>query len=198
MQNLGYNKKERSRLSDALSYFISTVLGLLLIFLLIRTYEIVFTWSHIAGQGSRTILLLSSFFYDILFFLEAVAFIGAIYLVLFFIHKSTAKVILNILSVIVALIYLLLVLYFSKSAIPLGSDLFGYSLSEIQETVTAAGGMNPLYFLFFAIFVAVVVMALLFFRKIKFIKKFLESIIGIKNTRKYISIIFHCIHCLRI
>lgn len=172
MQNLGYNKKERSRLSDALSYFISTVLGLLAIFLLIRTYEIVFTWSHIAGQGSKTILLLSSFFYDILFFLKAIAFIGALYLVLFFIHKSTAKVILNILLVFVALIYLLLVLYFSKSAIPLGSDLFGYSLSEIQETVTAAGGMNPLYFLFFAIFVAIVVVVLLFFRKIKLNQKF--------------------------
>ncbi|MCL6098002.1 MAG: LTA synthase family protein [Bacteroidetes bacterium] len=174
MQNLVYNKKERSRLSDALSYFISTVLGLLVIFLLIRTYEIVFTWSHVAGQGTRIILLLSSFFYDILFFLEAVAFIGALYVVLFFIHKSTAKVILNILSVLVVLIYLLLVLYFSKSAIPLGSDLFGYSLSEIQETVTAAGGMNPFYFLFFAIFVAAIVVALLFFRKIKLNQKFVS------------------------
>lgn len=174
MQNLDYRKKEQSKLHEALGYFVSSVLGLFFIFLLIRTYEIIFTWSHVAAQSLRIILLLKSVFYDFLIFLDTAALIGIIFFAVYLIHKITGKLTINVLSVLAALIYLLLVLYFSKSAIPLGSDLFGYSLTEIEETVTAAGGMNPLYFLFFAVFIAVVSVVLLLFRKIKLNKKFIS------------------------
>lgn len=171
MQYLGNKPKERNKLHDALVYFISSTLGLLAIFFLIRTYEIVFAWNHTAGQSSKFLMLLSSYLYDLIFFLYAIAFVGIIFLVLFFIHKTTAKIILNALFVFFSLGYVLLILYFSKSAVPLGSDLFGYSLTEISETVTAAGGFNPLYFIAFGVFVAIVIAVLWFFRKLKLNQK---------------------------
>lgn len=175
MYNLDFKKKEPSRFQAALSYFTSSVLGLLAIFLLIRIFEVSYAWSHVPGQNSRIMLLLSSFFYDILIFLDVAAVAGIAYMVIFFIHKKTAGIILNTFLVSIALIYLLLVLYYSKSAIPLGSDLFGYSLSEIRETVTAAGGLNPLYFLFFLIFISAAVLIFILFRRIRLKKTFIYA-----------------------
>ena len=167
MYNVDYKKREQSKVQETLNYLVTSAFGLFTIFLLIRIYEIIFVWSRLPNQTAQITLWLSSIIYDVLIFLEVAAIIGIIFIVISLIHKKTAQILLNTFFVLTALIYLLLVLYFSKSAVPLGSDLFGYSLAEINETVTAAGGMNPLYLLYFAIFAGVSVFVFILFRKIR-------------------------------
>jgi peptidoglycan-N-acetylglucosamine deacetylase len=64
------------------------------------------------------------------------------YTFLYFVSKNAAKLFFNSLVIVVALIQILLIEYFSVSLLPLGADLFGYSVDDIQHTLGASGGIN--------------------------------------------------------
>ena len=58
-----------------------------------------------------------------------------------------AEIIFISISVLLSLGNLLLIIYYSKSLVPLGVDLFGYSFEEIMHTVRASGQLNLLMFI---------------------------------------------------
>ena len=62
----------------------------------------------------------------------------------------------------------MLELYFTQTSIPLGPDLFGYSMFEINQTVTSAGGLNPVYLVLFILFIGIVSGIIFLFHKIRF------------------------------
>lgn len=146
----------KEKLQDGLKYFSSTSFAILIIFVLIRIYEILFTWRTIIKHGLQINLLQTAFLAELLIFFEVAALLGFFFLLIYFLHRKTAKIFLSLVVVLIILIYLLLVMYFSKTLIPLGSDLFGYSMFEINETVTSAGGLNPLYLVFLILFIGMV------------------------------------------
>lgn len=163
--------KIKENLQSGLKLFVSTSLGLLLLFLLIRAYEIVFVWRSILKHGLQFSEVFESLFFELLMFLEVSSIVCIIFLLIFLLHKKTAKIFLVAVSVIVSLIYLMLILYFSKTSMPLGSDLFGYSLSEINQTVSSAGGLNILNLVYFFLFVAIIVLIFLAFGRVNLNKK---------------------------
>ena len=158
----------KNKLIDATKYFTSSSLAILFIFFLIRIYEILFVWKNILKHGIQLNLLLVSFFSEINIFFEIAAIIGIVFILLYLIHQKTSKIILNIAFSLVVAIYLLLDLYFTKTSIPLGSDLFGYSAFEINQTVTSAGGFNPIYLVLLLLFLGIVSGTIFLFHKIRF------------------------------
>ena len=158
----------KNKLTDAIKYFTSSSLAILLIFFLIRVYEILFVWKNILKQGIQSNLLFVSFFSEINTFFEIAAVLGVLFVILYLIHRKTSKIVLNIFLTLAVTIYLLLDLYFTKTAMPLGSDLFGYSMFEIKQTVTSAGGLNPVYFVLLILFTGVVSGVIFLFHKIRF------------------------------
>src|SRR3989339_2223048 len=157
----------KNKLIDATKYFTSSSLAILFIFFLIRIYEILFVWKNILKHGMQLNLLLVSFFSEINIFFEIAAIIGIVFILLYLIHQKTSKIILNIAFSLVVAIYLLLDLYFTKTSIPLGSDLFGYSAFEINQTVTSAGGFNPIYLVLLLLFLGIVSGTIFLFHKIR-------------------------------
>ncbi|MBI5730528.1 MAG: LTA synthase family protein [Ignavibacteriales bacterium] len=158
----------KNKLIDALKYFASSSLAVLLVFFLIRGYEILFVWNNILKHGIQLNFLFVSFLSETTIFFEIAAILGALFIILFLIHRKTSKIVLNISFTLTTVIYLLLDLYFTKTSIPLGSDLFGYSMFEINQTVTSAGGLNPIYFVLLVLFIGIVLGVIFLFQKIRF------------------------------
>ena len=163
-ENKSYTVKQK--FIEGSEKFVPSALGLLTLFILLRLYEIVFIWNQLFFQDIQFSTILSGLFYDLVCFLQVSAFLFIIYLLIFFIKPKAALIVFRVLATIIIFIYLLLVLYFSKSAIPLGSDLFGYSVSEITQTVGSAGGFNIIYLVAFLLFIGLVLGVLILFNKI--------------------------------
>jgi uncharacterized sulfatase len=100
--------------------------------------------------------------------------LGALFLIIFFINRKAAVITFRVIATFFAFAYLLLVLYFSKSAIPLGSDLYGYTLPEITHTFGAAGGFNILYLAALLIVIAAINGVFIFFNRLKLHRIFLN------------------------
>ncbi|MFA5804304.1 MAG: LTA synthase family protein [Melioribacteraceae bacterium] len=158
----------KNKLIDALKYFASSSLAVLLVFFLIRGYEILFVWNNIIKRGIQKNLLFVSFLSETTIFFEIAALLGIVFIILYLIHRKTSKIVLNTSLTLTTVIYLLLDLYFTKTSIPLGSDLFGYSMFEINQTVTSAGGLNPIYFVLLVLFIGIVSGVIFLFQKIRF------------------------------
>lgn len=163
------NKKNiiRKNFPTGLNNLVSISLGFLLLLLGIKSFEIIFIWPSILNQNLQVNYLLHTFFYELIIYFEVVAICGFIFLLINIFLQRTAKVILIVFYVLISLFALMLELYFSKAKVPLGSDLFGYSLFEINKTVTAAGGVSLIYVIYLLAFVLVLALILFLFSKIK-------------------------------
>jgi uncharacterized sulfatase len=157
----------KSKLKEGIKIFTPSVLGVLFLFILIRAFEIMFVWRQTFASEISTGLILSGVIHDLVFFFQLSAVLCIIFIVIYFIKEKTAIIVFRIISAFIVFGYLLLVLYFSKSAIPLGSDLYGYTLSEITQTFGAAGGFNILYLAAFIIAIAFITGVLFLFNKIR-------------------------------
>ncbi len=179
----------KSKLQEGFERFVPSALGMLFVFFLLRAYEILFIWRHIFFQDIQLRIILVGFLFDLIFFLQMSALLCIIFMAFFLINKKTAVIIFRVLGIIFVFIYLLLILYFSKAALPLGSDLFGYSLAEITHTVGSAGGFNLIYPIAFIVFIALIFAVFNRFDKIKLPKAVIYlfyffvviSVLGAKN-----------------
>jgi len=144
----------KAKMNECFKQFVPPALGLLFVFILLRTFEILFVWRHIFFQDIKPEIILSGFLFDLIFFLQMSAVLFILFMIVFFINKKAAQIVFRTLGILISFIYLLLILYFSKAALPLGSDLFGYSFAEITHTVGSAGGFNLKYLIAFLVFIS--------------------------------------------
>jgi uncharacterized sulfatase len=70
-----------------------------------------------------------------------------------------------------------LVLYFNKTMVPLGSDLYAYSLSDIRQTIGASGSIHLSTFVFALLLIAVFVFIFIYFPKKLKVGKYLTATI---------------------
>ncbi|MDR3625659.1 MAG: LTA synthase family protein [Ignavibacteriaceae bacterium] len=157
----------KRKLKEGIVKFTPPALGILLFFILIRAYEIIFVWRQTFSKDITTWVIISGALNDVVFFFQLSALLCALFLILYFINIKSAKIVFRSLAAFFIFGYMLLVLYFSKSAIPLGSDLYGYTIAEITHTFGAAGGFNILYLAALLLFIGVIVGAFILLDKIK-------------------------------
>ena len=91
----------------------------------------------------------------------------AVFTFLFLINKKIARIFIICLSVIIVVIHAALAEYFLQTLVPLGADLFGYSLADIKQTVGAAGVSISFIFIITLLLGSVIFLFLFIPRRIK-------------------------------
>ncbi|WP_372652279.1 LTA synthase family protein [Draconibacterium sp.] len=137
--------------------FISLSFILAVMILLVRLHEMVILSNyHNYPPGSFSTLLFG-IKYDIILYLRVSAVLMIPFLLLGLFSQKTARVFFISASVLLVLGDMLLLKYFSAAGVPLGADLFGYSIEEITQTVQSSGEMNVWPFIFMALFLVYMV-----------------------------------------
>ena len=131
-------------LAGCASDFAPRFLVLVFIFFLIRIVEFIFAKVLFGSIDNFSLVVFSAFVRDIAFFGSFTCWLFAGYFLVFTIHKQSARIAFIIFSILFCLIQVSLIKYFLTTLAPLGSDLWGYSFTEIKQTVGAAGSISLL------------------------------------------------------
>lgn len=130
------------RLVKASYRYFNNVLALLLVFWLIRLFDVfVLAKAFAFPSGLRNSHLLG-ILYDTYFVLKVAGLFLLPYLLLTLLRMRIAQVLFVVSGVLLVMVNLVLVLYFATTKIMLGSDLFGYSMYDIQETLQSASSLS--------------------------------------------------------
>ncbi|MDP4210102.1 MAG: sulfatase-like hydrolase/transferase [Bacteroidota bacterium] len=144
------------RLMHATRRYIAYCAILLLVIITLRIYEAfaICSTCHFSQSSLR------AEFYGLLcdgyVFLRICAFLVIPYCLLFLLKSRVAEWFFGACVILITITSIVLQLYFATSLVPLGSDLFGYSFSEISHTVGASGGLRVLTLMPFLLFLAFV------------------------------------------
>ena len=137
--------------------FISLSFILAAMILLVRLYELVITYNFYNYPPGSFSSLLIGVKYDIIMYLRISAVLMIPFLLLGLFSQKAARVFFISASIFLVLGDMLLLKYFSTAGVPLGSDLFAYSIEEINQTVQSSGEMNVWPFVFMALFLVYMV-----------------------------------------
>ncbi|MEI6087795.1 MAG: sulfatase-like hydrolase/transferase [Bacteroidota bacterium] len=146
--------------SSAIRSFLPLALVFGILILVARAFEFIADYFKHGAIASFPTVLLISVSKDFLYWIIAIAVLFPVYLIVYFIHKKTAEIVFIFLSIVLLLIQVSLSDYFLTTLVPLGSDLWGYSVADIKQTVGAAGGVPTI--LIFAIIILILVTIYLF------------------------------------
>lgn len=132
-----------SFITQSFRYYIKHALVLLLLLLVARGYELVY---ELIKHGTPDLfgkVVLFGLVKDLVFFLQFGAVFYPLFALFYLLHKKLAQIVFIVVSVVLLLIQLLLSEYFITTLVPLGADLWGYSIADIRQTVGASGGVKP-------------------------------------------------------
>lgn len=128
-------------LSNLLKSYLPLALILFSLFICCRSFELIANSMSHGNSDSFLTILPIAFAKDFLFWTIAIITMFPIYLLAYLIHKKFAKILFIVLSILLLLIQVSLSQYFISTLVPLGSDLWGYSIADIKQTVGASGGL---------------------------------------------------------
>jgi uncharacterized sulfatase len=132
------------KLQKAVRFYGNLTAALLFTFVLLRFLEMATLTLTRTAPSNWWIVLAVALYSDVLVYLKLVALL-AIPSILFFMlfrYKRTTYRLVGILGSVLIGVYVVLIHYFSTALVPLGADLFGYTLSEIVQTTKAAGDFS--------------------------------------------------------
>ncbi|MGH2643705.1 MAG: LTA synthase family protein, partial [Chitinophagaceae bacterium] len=131
-----------SRFSGIIRNFASLSLIFLIFLLLVKAYEFILLGLAQGFPAHLLPVVFKAVQYDLLFFLQASWWLFIVFMLLSFLSIRLARTIYSIAAVIMIIGEVALIKYFSTAMVPLGADLYGYSLAEIKQTVGAAGSLS--------------------------------------------------------
>lgn len=125
--------------------------------LMVRLYELVIT-SNFSNypSGSFTSLLIG-LKYDLILYLHISALLMIPFLIIAYFSQKAAKYFFIVISILLILGDMLLLKYFSTARVPMGADLLGYSLKEMQHTIGASGEFNITPYILMILYLALMV-----------------------------------------
>lgn len=139
--------------------FFNLSLIYLILLLLIRAVEIIYG-GHLNGYPSNlSSVIWASIYRDFIFFLMSSCWFFIPFALLFYFSRKIAVIFYVVFATILLLIQFGLVFYFLTALVPLGADLYGYSMAEIKQTVGAAGSLNWLTIVGFLFIIAIIIAA---------------------------------------
>ncbi len=154
-----------SFLGRSVNYYLGHLIILWLLLLLGRVFE--FTY-EIMAHGKPLLFteaIFTGLLKDGIFYLQLGAWCFIPFLLLNVIHKSVAHISFIILASLLLLVNVSLSQYFVTTLVPLGADLWGYSLADIRQTVGASGGITWQMIILLASVVGVALFSLIYFPK---------------------------------
>ena len=125
----------------ALSFAQLSIIWLTIIFIL-SIFEIVY--NGVAHELPKNLFSVIgwSFLNDLVFWCKGLIYFFLVYVILHLISAKFARITYCVFIVFMAIVQLSLSSYFTTALVPLGADLYSYSMADIKQTVGAAGGVN--------------------------------------------------------
>jgi uncharacterized sulfatase len=130
-----------SYISDSIQHYYSLFIVFALLFLAARIFEQVCEYK-LHGSEFLAKEIFMGFLNDVSFLSCAAICLYVIYLPLFIVSMAAAKVCFIILATLLLIIQLLLAQYFLIAMVPLGSDLWGYSLNDLRQIINISRPIN--------------------------------------------------------
>ena len=136
------SKSNIDRLTTASYRFFNNILALLIIFLLLRLFDAfvlvhAFNFSHEAS-----LINIKGLVFDVYTVLKIAGFLILPYLLLSMLRDYIAEFFFVVVGVLLILVSVGLQLYFATTKIPLGSDLYGYSTTELKEVLSSTSSFS--------------------------------------------------------
>ena len=128
-----------NKFKEAITSFLPLHLVLVAVFFVLRFVEIILEWAAHGLPKELGKVVLFGLIKDLAFIFTAGWWLFIIYYFIFCLHKKTAKIIYIMAGVLLCTIQLGLSNYFIATLVPLGSDLWTYSMADIKQTIGAAG-----------------------------------------------------------
>lgn len=125
----------------ALSFAQLSIIWLMIIFVL-SIFEVIYNGIAHELPKSLFAVLGWSFLNDLVFWCKGLICFFLVYVLLHFISAKLARITYSVFIVFMAIVQLSLSSYFTTAMVPLGADLYGYSIADIKQTVGAAGGVS--------------------------------------------------------
>jgi len=129
----------KQKLFACLQEFVGYAIVLQLFFVLVRAFELIYdsTLHGVPRLAERVIRF--GLFKDVSFILQISFWLFIPFGLLYFMHKKIARSFLVVLSTLLVLIQFSLSKYFLTTLVPLGADLWAYSVADIRQTISASG-----------------------------------------------------------
>jgi peptidoglycan-N-acetylglucosamine deacetylase len=151
--------------------FVKYAILLLLFFVLGRVFELVYDNAlHGLPQHVERVIRFG-LFNDVSFVLQACFCLYAPFALLYLVNKKSAKYCMVVLCTLLVLIQFSLSKYFLTTLVPLGADLWAYSVADIRQTVSAAGIQIWILILMMALLLCIITSFIYLPSKIKISKR---------------------------
>lgn len=125
--------------------------------LVVRLYELIITSNYYNYPPGSFLYILAGLKFDLIIYLRISAVLMIPFLLIAYFSQKAARNFYISISVFLILGDILLLKYFSSALVPLGADLFGYSVSEIKHTIQTSGEASVLPFVFITLFLVYVI-----------------------------------------
>lgn len=162
------NKPLFKKLQNGLKSYVNLSICLYLVIVLLRIFEIVQnTFSHTIA-GSILKISAFSFLNDLLFWCKVSGWLLVLYLPLYFINYRLARFVFIVVAFLFFVMNAVLIQYFNAALVPLGADVYGYTINDIKLTVGTGGVIKKqLVFGFVAFLLVLGISQVLIFRILK-------------------------------
>jgi len=157
------NKKQLAeKIRSATKSFASISFVWLGMLFILSLFEIIYNGVVHQFPDALPKLILWALLGDIAFVLNYLIKVFIVYLILYLISIRLAKMLYIGFIAITLVIHLVLIRYFVITLVPLGADIYGYSVADIKQTVGASGGIGIGVVFMFLIFAFVIFTAFKF------------------------------------
>ncbi|WP_316793687.1 LTA synthase family protein [Pedobacter frigoris] len=151
-----------NRLKSATQTFIQLALVWLAALILVRVFEVLLNGITHEFPENVPGFLFWAVVTDVVFWLKWLIFEYVIFLLIALGSLKLSKIVFKVFIVLMIIIQIGLVQYFNTSLVPLGADIYGYSIADIKQTVGASGAMSVQLVLGFIVLLALLVAGLKF------------------------------------
>jgi phosphoglycerol transferase MdoB-like AlkP superfamily enzyme len=133
-----------------------SLLWLIMLFIL-SLFEVIYNGVIHEFPANTIGIAFWTFLADIGFLLNLLLGIYIVYVLIFLLSPILAKTLYKVLITLLLILHLALILYFSRALLPLGADLYGYSIADIKQTIGASGGISFITILAFIAVIAAII-----------------------------------------
>jgi phosphoglycerol transferase MdoB-like AlkP superfamily enzyme len=122
--------------------FISLTMLMTGLVILVRIYELVFVATKAGYPAGSALEMFYGLQFDFILSLRFSLFLLIPFMVIDHYSQKSARIFFTLFAVLLVVSEVVLLQYFSTTKIPLGSDILGYSMEEIKQTVGASGELS--------------------------------------------------------
>ena len=147
--------------------FMSLNLVFFILLVLVRIYEYILLLNSITLPDGSIMLEIQGIGHDILILFILAACFSIPYLLVYLISKRLANVVYGTLIILFLLAEVGLIQYLATTSLLLGTDLFGYTLDEVINIVSASGGFSVITMILLIFSMALIITIFIYSYKVK-------------------------------